>query len=287
MMRNYQLFAKIHLIRRILGLVLVYIILIACGLTMIFPFIWMFSTSIKESSAAFEYPPRLFPSPAVWNNYPEVFSRQPMLNALFNSIKIAVINTFGTLLSSSMAAYAFAKIKFRLKNQLFLVLLATMMIPGQVTLIPMFVWFKNLGWIDTHYPLIVPAILCNAYGVFLLRQFFMTIPDSFAESARIDGASQPVIFIRIMLPLCIPALTTLGLFSFMGNWNNFLTPLIYLNTRAKFTIPLIIRSFQNMYYSNWTLLMAASCVSIVPIVIMYIFSQRYFIAGVVMSGLKG
>jgi multiple sugar transport system permease protein len=115
----------------------------------------------------------------------------------------------------------------------------------------------------------------------------MTIPDSLAESARIDGASQPVIFFFIMLPLCIPALTTLGLFSFMGNWNNFLTPLIYLNTRTKFTVPLIIRSFQNQYYSNWTLLMAASCISIIPIVIIYIFTQRYFIAGVVMSGLKG
>jgi multiple sugar transport system permease protein len=273
--------------RRILWLVILYAILIVCGLTMIFPFAWMFSTSLKESSAAFEYPPKLLPNPVVWSNYPEVFSRQPMLNALLNSIKIAVINTLGTLLSSSMAAYAFAKIRFHFKNQLFLILLATMMIPGQVTLIPMFVWFKNLGWIDTHYPLIVPAILCNAYGVFLLRQFFITIPDSFAESARIDGASQPVIFIRIMLPLCIPALTTLGLFSFMGNWNNFLTPLIYLNTRAKFTIPLIIRSFQNMYYSNWTLLMAASCISILPIIIMYIFAQRYFIEGVVMSGLKG
>jgi multiple sugar transport system permease protein len=287
MTHNYQLSAKIHSIRHTLEIIILYIILIACGLTMIFPFAWMLSTSLKESGATFEYPPKLLPHPIAWNNYPDVFSRQPMLNALINSIKIAVINTFGTLLSSSMAAYAFAKIRFRFKGQLFLVLLATMMIPGQVTLIPMFVWFKNLGWIDTHYPLIIPAILCNAYGVFLLRQFFMTIPNSFAESARIDGASQPVIFVRIMLPLCIPALTTLGLFSFMGNWNNFLTPLIYLNTRAKFTIPLIIRSFQNMYYSNWTLLMAASCISILPIVIMYIFSQRYFIAGVVMSGLKG
>jgi multiple sugar transport system permease protein len=266
---------------------LLYIALIVFGITMIFPFVWMFSTSFKASSSAFDYPPKLIPNPLEWGNYPEVFIKQPMLNALLNSIKIAVINTFGTLLSSSMAAYAFAKIRFRLKNQLFIVLLATMMIPGQVTLIPMFVWFKNLGWIDTHYPLIVPAVLCNAYGVFMLRQFFMTIPDSLAESARIDGATQPVIYFRIMLPLSFPALTTLGLFSFMGNWNSFLTPLIYLNTRLKFTVPLIIRSFQNMYYSNWTLLMAASCISILPIVLMYIFAQRYFIAGVVMSGLKG
>ncbi|GHU68029.1 hypothetical protein FACS189447_10490 [Spirochaetia bacterium] len=151
----------------------------------------------------------------------------------------------------------------------------------------MFIWFKNWGWIDTHLPLIVPAVLCNAYGVFLLRQFFMTIPDSYAESAKIDGASYPSIFFRIMLPLCGPALATLGVFSFMGNWNSFLTPLIYLSTKAKFTIPLMIMTFQNGYTRNWNLLLAAATVSVIPVIIIYIFAQRYFIEGVVLSGVKG
>jgi multiple sugar transport system permease protein len=254
---------------------------------MVFPFIWMVSTSLKSSGQVFIYPPKLIPNPVTWGNYVILFTKQPIARALFNSTKIAVINTIGTLLSSSMAAYAFAKIRFRGKNILFMLLLATMMIPGQVTLIPMFIWFKNFGWIDTHYPLIIPAILSNAYGVFLLRQFFMTIPDSYGESARIDGASQIIIFFKIMLPLCVPAITTLGLFSFMGNWNNFLGPMIYLNTKSKFTIPLIIRFFKGVYTTNWELLMTASCVSIVPIIIIYIITQRYFITGIVMSGLKG
>jgi multiple sugar transport system permease protein len=254
---------------------------------MVFPFVWMISTSLKAGSSIFQYPPKLIPVPPVWGNYRDVFDRMPMLESFFNSVKIAVVNTFGTILSASMAAYGFAKIRFRGKNMLFMILLSTMMIPGQVTLIPMFIWFKNLGWIDTHYPLIIPAVLCNAYGVFLLRQFFMTIPDSYSESAKIDGASQFSIFFRIMLPLCIPALTTLGVFTFMYNWNNFLTPLIYLNSRIKFTIPLIIMSFKGSYSTNWNLLMAASAISIVPIIIVYMFAQRYFIEGVVLSGIKG
>jgi multiple sugar transport system permease protein len=287
-MYDYKAAAQRRKIQNGIGLSVLYLILAFCGIIMVFPFLWMLSTSLKTGTSIFAYPPQLIPEQFAWNNYAEVFSRQPMLSALFNSTKIALINSAGTLLTSSMAAYAFAKIRFRFKNQLFMILLATMMIPGQVTLIPMFVWFKNFGWIDTHYPLIIPALLSNAYGVFLLRQFFMTIPDSYSESARIDGAHQLTIFFRIMLPLCIPALTTLGLFSFMGNWNSFLAPLIYLNTKTKFTIPLIIMSFQNLHgLNNWGILMAASCVSILPIMLLYVFAQRYFIEGVVMSGLKG
>jgi multiple sugar transport system permease protein len=204
-----------------------------------------------------------------------------------NSFKIAIINTTGTLLSCTMAAFGFAKLHFRFKNQLFLLLLASMMIPGQVTLIPMFVWFRNFGWIDTHLPLIVPFILCNAYGVFLLRQFIMTIPDSLVESAKIDGASYLMIYLRIMLPLCIPAMATLGIFSFMWNWNSFLTPLIFINSRLKFTIPLFLLSFQNGYTQQWHLIMAAATAALIPIVIIYVFAQRYFIEGVVLSGIKG
>lgn len=274
-------------VRSIIGKTLAHILLIFLSLTMLFPFLWMISTSLKSGSSIFAYPPELIPNPVNFQNYVDVFVKQPMLNGLLNSLEIAVFNTVGVLFFASMAAYSFAKLRFRGKKILFGVLLATMMIPSQVTLIPMYIWFKNLGWIDTYLPLIVPSILCNAYGVFLLRQFFMTLPDSYMESAKLDGCSQPVIFFRIMLPLCVPAMATLGLFTFMGNWNNFLTPLIYLNTRTKFTLPLIIMSFQNMYYSDWSLLMAASCVSVLPVIILYLCTGRYFMQGIVMTGLKG
>jgi len=270
-----------------IGKTLLYIVLICFGITMIFPFLWMVSTSLKQNQSIFEYPPTLIPREPTTTFYTYVFTRYPTLAAFINSIKIAGINTIGILLSASMAAYGFAKLRFKGKNVLFMILLATMMIPNQVTLIPMFIWFRTLGWIDTHLPLIIPVVLCNAYGVFLLRQFMMTIPDSLSESAKIDGASQLIIFFRIILPLCIPALATLGLFSFMGSWNSFLVPLIYLNTEKKYTIPLIIMSFKNQYYSDWGLMMAAASVSIVPVIIIYIFAQRFFIEGVVLSGIKG
>lgn len=267
---------------------LIYAILLLGVAAMAFPFLWMASTSLKGRTNLFIYPPQLIPKwPWRWQNYKDIFTLLPFAMGFVNSFKIAIINTAGTLLSSTMAAFGFSKLRFRFRSQLFMILLATMMIPGQVTLIPMFVWFKNFGWIDTHYPLIVPAVLCNAYGVFLLRQFFMTIPDSYVESAKIDGASYLTIFFRIMLPLCVPAMATLGVFSFMAHWNNFLNPLIFINSRVKFTIPLFLQSFQSGYTTQWNLVMAAATMSILPIIVIYIFAQRYFIEGVVLSGIKG
>ena len=281
------MYRKYNMALKITGRFCLYAVLTTAGFIMLFPFFWMLSTSFKPAAGVFAYPPQLIPRPPVLINYEYVITRQPVLIALFNSFKIAFITMAGTILTSSMAAFAFAKLRFRGKHLLFMFILSTMMIPNQVTLIPIFIWFKNFGWIDTHFPLIIPGIFCNAWGVFILRQFFMTIPDSYGESAKIDGASQPMIFFRIMLPVCIPAITTVGLFNFMGNWNSFLGPLIYLNTKTKYTIPLIINFFKSSYYSNWGYLMAASCISILPIIILYIFTQRYFIKGVVMSGLKG
>jgi multiple sugar transport system permease protein len=268
------------------GKIILHCVLILGSLVMIFPFLWMVSTSLKGPKSIFVFPPQLIPDPVILANYLNVFIRQPMAAGIMNSLMIAVLNTVGTLLTTSMAAYGFAKLQFRGKNILFLVLLGTMMIPGQVTLIPMYIWFRRIHWIDTYLPLVVPAILCNAYGVFLLRQFMLTIPSSYGEAAKIDGASQPAIYTKIILPMCVPALSTLGLFTFMGNWNNFLTPLIYLNSKEKFTVPLIIMSFQNLYYTDWSLLMAAACVSITPIIVLYIFTQKYFIEGISLTGLK-
>lgn len=268
-------------------LILIYAILLLVLITTVVPFYWMVTTSLKIDEAIFKMPPDLLPTPPTIANYQQVFDLMPMSVALINSIKISVIATFGTLLSSSMAAYAFAKIKFRFRNVLFFGFLSTMMIPGQITMIPLYILFSKIGWIDTHLPLMVPFMLLNAYGVFLLRQFIVGIPDAYLEAARLDGASHLQIYFRIVLPLCKPALVTLGLFSFLGNWNNFLGPLIFLNTDSNFTVPLIINSFRTAYGTTWGLLMAAACVAIIPPLVLYLLAQRFFIQGVALSGLKG
>jgi multiple sugar transport system permease protein len=265
----------------------IYLVLLLVVFTTIVPFYWMVTTSLKTDETIFKMPPDFLPSPATGANYQQVFELMPMGNALLNSVKISVIATFGTLASCSLAAYAFAKIRFRFRNVLFFGFLATMMIPGQVTLIPLYILFSRMGWIDTHLPLTIPFMLLNAYGVFLLRQFMASIPDAYIEAARLDGATHLQIYLRIVLPLCKPALVTLGLFSFLGNWNNFLGPLIFLNTESNFTIPLIINSFRTAYGTQWGLLMAAACVAIIPPLVLYLLAQRFFIQGVALSGLKG
>ncbi|GAB2571078.1 carbohydrate ABC transporter permease [Gracilibacillus alcaliphilus] len=265
----------------------IYIVLITGALIMLVPFIWMISTSLKGQGAVFEYPPRLIPNPFEFENYRKAWSALPFALAYWNSLKITGLVTIGTLISCSMAGYAFAKINFVGKNFLFVVLLATMMIPGQITLIPMFMLFKEIGWVNTHLPLIIPPILTNAFGVFLLRQFMSTFPTELEDAARIDGLNTWQIYWKIVLPNCKPALAALGIFTFMANWNNFLAPLIYLNDESKFTIPLIIASFQGLYTTDWTVLMAASAISLIPVLIIYLFAQRYFIEGITLSGLKG
>lgn len=270
-----------------LGKGFIYGILTAGAFLMVLPFLWMISTSLKGGGSVFDYPPRLIPSPIHFENYAKSWELLPIGLAYVNSLKISLLVTVGSLLTCSMAGYAFAKMRFVGRNALFVALLATMMIPGQVTLIPMFMWFSEFGWVDTHWPLIVPPVLSNAFGVFLLRQFMATIPNELEEAGRMDGLNPFRIYWSIVLPNCKPALAALGIFTFMGNWNNFLTPLIYLNTETKFTLPLIIASFKGLYTTDWPLLMAASCISLVPMLVVYLFAQRYFIEGITLSGLKG
>lgn len=274
-------------VRSIFNKAALHLVLSITGFFMLVPFFWMLSTSLKEPDAVFIYPPEWIPNPVVWSNYRRAWTILPFGQAYINSIVIAVTVTIGTLVSCSLAAYAFARLEFKGKNVLFYSLLATMMIPGQVTLIPMYVLFSRIGWIDTHYPLVIPPILSNAFGVFLLRQFFLTIPKDLEDAARIDGCNPAYVYWLIMLPLAKPALVTLGIFTFLGTWNSFLPPLIYLNTTEKFTVPLLLRSFQGLYSADWTLMMAASSIAILPVMIAYLFGQRYFIEGITLTGLKG
>lgn len=266
---------------------LIHLILLIVAAAMVAPFYWMVITSLKLDDDIFKMPPSLIPDPITWSHYPKVFELMPMAQAFFNSIKIAVLSTLGTLITCSLAAYAFAKIRFGMKNVLFAAFLSTIMIPGQVTLIPLYILFSKIGWIDTHWPLIVPQVLLNAYGVFLLKQFMEGVPTAYIESAKIDGANHFQIWWRILLPLCKPALITLGVFTFVGNWNNFLGPLIFLNTDTKFTVPLVINAFRTAYSVEWGLLLAASTVAVIPVTLLYLAFQRYFVEGITLSGLKG
>ncbi len=267
--------------------VVLHLLLIAGAVFMLLPFAWMISTSLKASGDVFLFPPKWIPDPIMWSNYAKSWSLKPMGLAFLNSIKISVIDTIGTVFTSSLAAFAFAKLQFRGRSFLFIVLLATLMIPVEVTLIPLFILFKRINWIDTHWPLIVPAVLTNAYGVFLLRQFFMSLPDELGDAGTIDGCNPFQIYWHIYLPLSGPALVTLGIFAFMFHWNEFLLPLIYLNSQTRFTVPLMLASFQNGYTTEWALLMAAATIALVPVIIIYIFGQRYFVRGIALTGLKG
>ncbi len=264
-----------------------HIVLIMFAITSIFPFYWMVLTALKTSNNVIEFPPRILPTSFRFLNFVDVFRLMPMGNAYINSLKITLIATFGTLFTSSLAAFAFAKMRFKFKGLLFGILLGTMMIPSQVTLIPLYIVFGKLGWVDTHLPLIVPTVLTNAYGVFMIRQFMLNLPYEYVEAAKIDGCSYFRIYRQIILPLSKPIVVTLGLFTFIWNWNNFLGALIFLNTDTKFTVPLIIASFRGVYTVQWELLMAASTVAILPIIILYLFSQRYFIQAVSLTGIKG
>jgi len=266
--------------------ILSHILLILGSIIMIVPFVWMLSTSFKAPGKTFVYPPEWIPDPVVWQNYPNMWTALPFNNFFLNSVKIAGLSTLGQLLTCAMAAFAFSVLKFKGRDVLFLLLIATLMIPHQVTLIPTFILFSKIGWVGTHLPLWVPAFWGGAFGTFLLRQFFLTIPIDLAESARMDGASIFRIFTSIYLPLSMPALATLGIFTFMWTWNNLLDPLIYVSKLKQLTLTVGLSFFQNQYGGKWTLMMAGAVVSILPILIIFFLAQKYFIQGIAMTGIK-
>jgi multiple sugar transport system permease protein len=233
----------------------------------------------------YAFPPVWIPKRLVWENYVYMFKSAPWGIFFMNTTKITCFVIVGQLITCSMGAYAFARLKFPGRDAMFAVYLATMMIPYHVTMIPAFKIIKTLGWLNTHYALIVPALF-SAFGTFLLRQFFLTIPKELEQSALIDGCSYPQIYWHLMLPNAKPALSTLAIFTFMGTWNDFLGPLIYINKLELKTLTLGLATFQGVYNTQWNYLMAgAACVTL-PVVVVYFLAQRYFVEGVVMSGMK-
>jgi multiple sugar transport system permease protein len=264
-----------------------YCTLTLLGAVFALPFIWLISTSFKVPSKIFVFPPEFIPYPVTKLNYTLGLKTIPFLPYLRNTLIICFSSVIGTVISSSLVAYGLSRIEWRGKNSLFMVILSTMMLPYQVIMVPMFAIFVWLGWIDTYLPLIVPTFLGNAFFIFLLRQFFMTIPKDLTEAAKIDGCSEFQIYQKVILPLAKPALATVGLFTFLNSWNDFLGPLIYIFDERGYTLSLGLAMFMGQYGSYWGRLMAVSVVVTVPIVILFFFTQKTFIQGITMSGIKG
>jgi len=267
------------------GLIFSYIILFLGAVTMVVPFLWMISTSLKVPSEVFVFPPKWIPKPITFNNYINVLTKTPFGLFFLNTLKITIFVTIGRLITCSMGAYAFSRLKFPGRDVLFILYLSTMMIPYQVTIIPTFILMRYLKLIDTLYSLILTGAT-SAFGTFLLRQFFMTLPVELEEAAIIDGANKWTIFTKIILPLSRSALLTLVIFTVLGTWNDFLGPLIFLQSQKNFTLTIGLSLFKGVHETEWTLLMAASLLSILPIILIFIIAQKYFIEGIALSGLK-
>ena len=261
-------------------------ILVFFATLFLIPLLWMLSSSLKPSYAMLNVPPTLFPNPVKWSNYPEALSIVPFGRFMGNSLLISVVTVIGHLFSCTLVAYGFARLRAPGKNVLFLVVLATMMLPYPVTMVPTFMLFHALGWIDTFLPLTVPAFFGSPFYIFLLRQFFLTLPPELEDAARIDGANTFQIITRIVVPLSGPALATTAIFTFQATWNDFLGPLIYLGNQKLYTVTLGLNQFRQSYTTDWAYLMAASLVIVLPVVLLYFFAQRAFVEGLAFSGVK-
>ncbi|HOK53051.1 MAG TPA: carbohydrate ABC transporter permease [Armatimonadota bacterium] len=273
--------------RRLFGDIFAYIILCAVGISMLVPFCWMIITSLRDKTEFFREITGLLPTGPHWSNYIDAWTTMPFGRYFFNSFFVAVVVTFGQMITCSFAAYAFARLKFRGREPLFKGYLSTMMIPQQVTLIPLFLLMVKFRWLDSYYALIVP-FLVSAYGCFLLKQFFLTIPEDLEDAARIDGASHWSIFWRIILPLSKPALAAFGVFTFLASWNSFIWPLIVISRPTMKTLPIGLQALQGFYGDgNWAVLMAGSVIAALPMIVIFLFAQRYFIEGITLTGIKG
>ena len=261
------------------------VVLWGFGVIFLIPLFWMISTSLKPDTQVMAVPAVWIPRPPQFKNYISAVKAFPFLRYFFNTTLISSLKVFGTLLSAAMAGYALAKLRWKGRDTVFMVTIATMFIPGQVLLIPMYIIFSKMGWINTYLPLIVPAFCGGgAFGVFMMRQFMVSIPNELMESAKIDGASELTIFVRIVLPMCIPVFVSLGIFTFIFSWNDFVGPLIYLIDKSKWVLPLGLRAFQQQYSTQWNLLMAASTMTSLPLIFLYFWQQSKITRGFALQG---
>jgi ABC-type glycerol-3-phosphate transport system permease component len=267
----------------------IHVLLILGMVAVLFPLAWMVSTSLKPPNQVNKFPPIWIPNPVMWSNYVRALTIFPVPFWVFvrNSLYMSIMITIGTVLSNMVVAYAFARLRFRGHNVLFLLVLSTMMLPGQVTMIPLFILFSKLGWVNTYNPLIVPAFFGSAYFVFLLRQFFTTIPRELDDAARIDGCGILGVFFRIILPMSKPALGITAIFAFSWSWNEFLGPLIYLSKMESFPLALALSYLRSTYRVLWSELMVTSFIAMLPPLVLFFIAQRYYIQGIVITGVKG
>ncbi len=275
-------------IQRLVGRVFLHAILILLGITFMVPLVWTLSTSLKLPGLVFTRPIQWIPDPVRWENYREVWTILPMHLFIRNTMIISVASVIGAIISTSLCGFSFARLRWPGRNQLFALVVGTMMLPGAVLLVPQFILFRTLGWIDTFLPLIVPAWLGGgAFYIFLYRQFCSNIPYEMDEAAIMDGAGFFRIYWQIILPLTRPALITIGLFSFLSHYNDFMGPLIFINSLEKQTLELGLQTFQTLYGTHWELMMAGAVIVVLPLLVIFFIGQRFFIQGIVMTGLKG
>ena len=271
---------------RIVAKAIVYILIIALAIVFFYPFLWMIFTSLKTTKEIYQVPATMFPHHITFDNYMAAVTKMPFLRYTLNTVVITILSVIGMVVSSSMVAYSVSKINWKGSKIIFPIIIGTMMIPYQVTMIPLYMIYTKLNLVGTFVPLVLPCFFGGAYYIFLLRQFFKTIPNSLLEAAKIDGAGEGTIFVKIMLPLCKPALTSVAIFTFLATWSDFLGPLLYLNKEESYTLSLGLQAFMQTHYVEWGPLMAASAIFTVPIVILFFFAQSYFIEGITVTGMK-
>jgi len=271
---------------RIRGIV-IHILLIPAAFMFLLPFLWMLSTALKPDTQLYAYPPIWIPNPIQWSNFPKTVTFVPFFLYLRNTLIISISSMIGVVISSALAAYSLARIHWPGRQLLFLITIATLMLPSQVTLIPVFLVFKNLGWVGDFRPLILPQFFGFAYYIFLMRQFFSSIPMELSEAAYIDGANEFRIFWSVVLPLAKPALATVAVFQFIRSWTDYINPLIYLNDQSLYTLQLGLQQYSSQYGREWGLLMAAAVLISLPPIIIFFLTQRTFVQGVTLTGIKG
>lgn len=267
--------------------IIIYVVLLVVALAYIVPFVWLISGSLKSNTELFADPPVWIPAKLQWSNYVTAFQQFPFLLYLKNTLYICAMTVIGGVLSNTLVAYGFSRIEWKGRDTLFIIVLATMMLPFQVTMIPLFVLFQKFEWIGTFKPLVVPAFLGNAYFIFLLRQFFIGIPKELTQSAKVDGASEFRIYWQLTLPLSLPVIITVAIFSFTRAWGDFIGPLVFLNDNKLYTLSLGIQQIMSVNDPRWTLLMAVGVSMTLPVLIIFFLLQKYFIQGITFTGIKG
>lgn len=267
--------------------IVTYLLLGIGSIIMFLPFLLMFTLALSPADKVMTYPPLIIPTELTTNNFKEVMEAGSFLRYFLNSLLISAVTTAGQMVTCSMAGYAFARLNFKFKDQIFLVFLATMMIPTQVNLVPLFSLMQKLGWVNTYFALIVPGLF-SAFGIFLMRQYYLTLPKELEDSGKIDGCNYWGIFWKIFFPLSVPSLAALGIFSFITSWNSFLWPLLVTNSELLRTLPVGLASFKSSFreITNWSLLMAGTLISVVPAVMVFIAGQKYFISGITSGSVK-